>query len=797
MGKEHLEDKNEKEVSEQEINAHIHDMKGDFLKRVSFLQTPLEKIFGDKSAKKLEKIGATTLYELLRLAPRKYYKKGELTKIQDLQEGDYVTVQVKVVSVNMKNMFARKGYMLQVLVTDGTEYLTAKFFAKSQYMLHTHKNILKIGETVLFSGTVSTYNGVKQLVHPEFESIELSEDYKEEVSDLDFSKNLQEYVNKPIPIYPASNGFASWKVKSSIQTALSMVDKSSFDDLIPKILPNPNLYSYYEAIEKLHNPTEEAEYKKARYTLKYYEAFMLNMSIYLRKKSYETYRAFECKTKTDGFADRLVNNLPYELTNAQKRVVAEIQEDISKKYPMHRMVMGDVGSGKTIVALLSMLRVVDNGYQAVLLAPTEVLATQHYEGICNLLGKEVKTILDPLTDINNEVQKVDVNLYTAATPTKLKKEVLSKLATGTPGIFIGTHALLSDKVLVNNIGLVVVDEQHRFGVEQRQKLLEKSEHVPHMLSMSATPIPRTLAVTIFGDMTVSIIDEKPAGRKPIQTFLMNPNKVYVKDGQKKTWQNRLWEKAREEINAGNCIYVVVPKISDGTDERNDLQKPSKKSKTAKASGENKTSSSSLEIISIDEAYSRIKNSEHLRDVKIQTLSSKTTPSEKEEIISNFSTGQAPILISTTVVEVGVDVKNATMIVIMDAHRFGLATLHQLRGRVGRNDKQSYCMLLTDLDDTHPSYTKLEEFSKTNDGFKIAELDLSIRKEGDILGVKQSGRKSTLKFLNVIRDIDIIHKSLADIKENEDIYMSSHDNDKFDEQVEVFFSNFEENYWFKS
>lgn len=759
----------------------------DFLKKHDFLQTPLEKILGKKTSEKINKIGPTTIHELLQLSPRKYYKKGELTSFQELENGNYVTVQARIVSVNLKTMHARKGHILQVLITDGQDYLTATFFAKNPRMLYAHKTNLKIGENILFSGTVSTYNGIKQLVHPEFENIETIQTLETTNStDSQYNKNLQEYIQKPIPIYPATNGFASWKVKAAIQTVLAVTSPENFENIVPKIKENPKLYTYYEAICKMHEPQTEEEYKKAKHTLKYYEAFMLNMTLKIRKHNFKQQKSLKC-AENNRFTNKLLQRLPYELTNAQKRVIDEIKTDMKKEHPMQRMVLGDVGSGKTIVALIAMLAAVENGYQAIMLAPTEVLANQHYEGITNQLSDDLKTMLD-----SQELDdKIDINLYTAATPTATKKHVLAKLASGTPGIFIGTHALLSEKVIVNNVALVVVDEQHRFGVEQRQKLIEKSTTTPHMLSMSATPIPRSLAVTIFGDTDLSIIDEKPAGRKEIQTFLMNPNKTYIRNGIQKTWRERLWEKAREEINAGNCVYVVVPKITDSQENLNS------NNKEENLRLENTKKTSAQEIISIDQAYKQIKESQALKDIQIQTLSSKTTPAEKEEIIEKFASTQAPILISTTVVEVGVDVKNATMIVIMDAERFGLATLHQLRGRVGRNDKQSYCMLVTDLEETHPSYTKLQEFTQTNDGFKIAELDLSIRKEGDILGARQSGRKSSLKFLNVIRDISIIQESLKEIEHNEKEYLDEFDTQKFEEQVENFFKIDEENYWFKN
>ena len=685
----------------------------------TLLQTPLEKTLGKRTSTKLEKLSLKTTLDLLTLKPRKYYKKGELTPINQLQNNTYVTIQAKVISTNMKTMQSRKGYILQTTIGDGQNYLVATFFGKNPHILKLHKTNLEIGQTLLFSGTITNYNGIKQLVHPEYEKLQ----------DLQH-ENLEEYVNKPIPIYPATNGMPSWKIKSCIQTLLEITDPQAFKTPIPETtLETEKIYTYHEALQKLHNPNTDEQVQKALHSLKYHESYMINLILEMKNLKQNLQPAYACEKTDNGYMQKTLKNLPYQLTNAQKKVIEEISNDLAEEKPMNRILLGDVGSGKTIVALLAMLQAIDNNKQAILLAPTEVLAVQHYENITKLLADDLHTICDKTSD-----NKIQVHLLTSSLQTKTKKQTLIKLASGQTGIYVGTHALLSEQVIVDNLALVVIDEQHRFGVEQRQQLLEKTVIKPHLLSMSATPIPRSLAVTLFGNLNISVIDEKPQGRKPSLTYLVNPEKTFMRNNMKTTWDERLWEKVFEETQQGNCVYVVVPKIGE-----NDSQNPTS------------------ELSSISKIVEKLENMPLFENVKIQTLSSKTTPEDKEKIIENFTTGHAPILVSTTVIEVGVDVKKATMIVIMDAHRFGLATLHQLRGRVGRNDKESFCMLVTSLPEDHASYGKLEEFTKTDNGFKIAELDLQNRKEGDILGNKQSGKKTSLRFLELVKDNKLIEQ----------------------------------------
>lgn len=740
----------------------------------------LSEIFGKKVSEKLEKIGVSTVFELLNLKPRKYYKRGELTSFTSLQEGDYVTLQAKVAYATIRQMYAKKGYILQATITDGKNFLVTTFFSKNPSILKYHRTNMMNAENILICGTVSSYNSVKQIVQPEFEIID---------SD---NCNLEEYVHKPIPVYPATAGFASWKVKTSIETVLNLVDENSFKEIIPnEILRSEKIYSYYEAIKKMHDPDNEKEYENALYSLKYHEAFMLNMIFDIERKNLQQRKAYKCEKKEESLCDKLIKNLPYELTGDQKKVFTEILTDINKSIPMKRMLMADVGAGKTIVALLAMLVVVENNHQAILLAPTEVLAHQHYENMKAILGIDEEKIINKNFACEElKLENVDINILTGSMPLSAKKTVLMKLASGVPGIYIGTHALLSEHVIIENLALVVVDEQHRFGVLQRQKLLEKTTIMPHLLSLSATPIPRSLAIAIFGNTDISVIRQKPIGRKDVKTFLVDSKKFFIKDGVRKTWEERVWDKASEEIKKGGCVYVVVPKISDGKEKKHDSNCTLDVRKNNFADENYR----SKEIVSIDKACDRIKRSQSLKNVHFHKMSSNTSSEEKEKIMKDFSDHVAPILVSTTVIEVGVDVKDATMMVILDAHRFGLATLHQLRGRVGRSSKQSYCMLLINLDQEHPSYKKLQEFSSTNDGFKIAELDLKMRKEGDILGQIQSGVKTTLKFLNVIDDNNIIVKCLKDIRQNENIVNLQN---IFEENISMYLNSEQREYVFKN
>lgn len=631
---------------------------------------------------------------------------------------------------------------------------------------------IREGETMMFSGRVGIYRGEYTLTNPHYAL--LSKDAS--------GADVTDAATAPVPVYRAPVKLPTDRISGYMAQLLEKVPLKELEDPVPYTIRRarkvPSLEWTYRA---LHTPDSEDTWRAAQAQMRYREAFVLQSAL-ARLHSVRAAHLTQPRPAVEGgLADRLIQVLPYELTEGQQKVGAEIAADLSSESPMNRLLQGDVGSGKTVVALRAMLQVADAGGQSAMLAPTEVLAEQHLRSVLDILG-DMAAPEDSDADDSSEGSaegipvgsgeepcRVRVRLLTASMGTRAKRKVLQELADGTAQIVIGTHALLSDEVSFHDLGLVVVDEQHRFGVEQRDGLRGTDGALPHRLVMTATPIPRTVAMTVFGDLDVSVLDTLPAGRQKISTHV-------VPLAEKPAWASRLWRRAREEIDAGHQVYVVVPKIGEdgdsleegaaffgasslngaGTGAGNSAQGYFGQGGSASSDGK-------VQLTSVASMYSYLSTEDALVGVRIGTLHGRMDPAEKTAVMTAFERGEIDLLISTTVIEVGVNVPNATLMIIMDADRFGISGLHQLRGRVGRGGYAGTCLLVTRQEEGGVSRERLDAVASTTDGFELSRIDLAQRREGDILGAAQSGSKSTLRFLRALADADIIERAREDAR----------------------------------
>jgi ATP-dependent DNA helicase RecG len=537
-------------------------------------------------------------------------------------------------------------------------------------------------------------------------------------------------------MYPASSKMPSWKIAQCIELAIAALD--DVEDFLPETVREKMGYpTLHQALVQLHNPVDLDSAEKARERLTFDEAFLLQLLLLSRREDLKKLKATSRTPRADGILAAFDQSLPFELTPGQKSVAKEIADDMAQSYPMHRLLQGEVGSGKTVVALRAMLSVVDSGGQAALLAPTEVLAAQHLRTIEKLLG--------PLAQggmLGGAEQATQVTLITGSQSAAARKDSLALAASGSAGIIVGTHALLGEAVEFKDLGLIVVDEQHRFGVEQRDALKSKAVHPPHLLVMTATPIPRTVAMTVFGDLDVSTLRELPLGRQPITTHVIPAR-------EKPAYLERAWERIREEVSQGHQAYIVAPRISAGTSEDADLDF---------LMGE-----TTNEIASVEDLGPMLQSGP-LSGLRIAPLHGRQSADLKDATMQAFTNKDIDVLISTTVIEVGVDVPNATVMVIMDADRFGVSQLHQLRGRVGRGTSPGLCLLVTQCDPETPARQRLDAVAGTLDGFDLSRIDLEQRREGDVLGASQSGSRSHLRLLRVLRDEKMIEVARAEAAE---------------------------------
>ncbi|GAA2574228.1 ATP-dependent DNA helicase RecG [Actinomadura fulvescens] len=683
------------------------------------LDEPLRKVLGDKTAKVLASgLDLHTVGDLLHHYPRRYAHRGELTPLSSLADGEHVTVMAEVVKVQGRTLSRSPGYVLEITVTDGTGELKLSFFGRKGS--YKPEKDLSPGTRALFAGKISTYRprsgrAVRQLAHPQYKPIHARED----------ATAAQEWADEIIPIYPATKGLDIDAITKSVGMVLDQLQLP--DDPMPRLtLKRYGMIGLRDAYEGIHRPKDWEELGRARKRLKWDEAFVLQIALAQRRLAAAALPAKARPAIEGGLLDAFDARLPFDLTEGQRDVGREIAEDLSLEHPMHRLLQGDVGAGKTVVALRAMLQVVDGGGQAALLAPTEVLAQQHFRSITGMLGD-----LAHAGQLGGADNATNVALLTGSQGAKARKAALLDAASGAAGIVVGTHALLQDQVRFADLGLVVVDEQHRFGVEQRDALREKvTGGRPHVLVMTATPIPRTVAMTVFGDLETSVLGQLPAGRSEIRTHVVPPEKP--------AFLARTWERIKEEAAAGRQIYIVCPRIGEQEGDEGDA---------IEEDGERRSPLGIMEVLPKLEVL--------LTGLRLGVLHGKLHPDEKDAVMRRFTAGELDVLLATTVIEVGVDVPNATVMVIMDADRFGVSQLHQLRGRVGRGTLPGLCLLVTDAEAGSKSRERLDAVASTTDGFKLSRLDLEQRREGDVLGATQAGRSSSLRLLTLQRDEEVI------------------------------------------
>ena len=668
---------------------------------------PLDRVLGDRTAKSFAKhLGLLTVSDLLQHFPRRYSSRGELTPISEIPVGEAVTVVADIVDLKERRMKGRNGSLLEVRITDGHGFLSLSFFNQAW-----RQKELRPGARGLFAGKIGSYQGKLQLTHPDYEL------FPDEISEEDAKR----WAELPIPIYPAASAVTTWAISRALGVVLDTLGPVA-DELGEEIIQKNKLISLEQAIHQIHRPENNQQWQAAREALKFHEAFLLQATLIKRRIENEHSAATPRVPASNGLLSKFDAKLPFTLTNGQVQVGQTILEDLAKSHPMHRLLQGEVGSGKTLVALRAMLAVADSGGQSALLAPTEVLATQHFNSIQKTLGEEL-------------AKQLGLTLVTGAQPAAEKKRGLLQLISGKAHLVVGTHALISQNVEFADLGLIVIDEQHRFGVEQREALRLKGKLPPHVLTMTATPIPRTLAVTVFGDLDVSTLTELPAGRQPIVTHVVQNSQPAL--------VARTWQRIAEEVAAGRQAFVVCPRISE-VEQEEDSESPEATTETGGAA-----------VISITES---LKNLPALKDLRIEALHGKLPSEEKADVMNRFANAEIDILVATTVIEVGVDVPNATVMVVLDADRFGVSQLHQLRGRVGRGGNAGLCLLLTAAEEGSLALERVSAVAKTLDGFELSEIDLELRREGDVLGQSQSGGRSSLKLLRVLQDAKMIQSA---------------------------------------
>jgi len=684
------------------------------------LGTKLRGVLGGRTAGALERgLGLVTVGDLLRHYPRRYAERGELTAIDGLADGDHVTIVADIASVTTRRMRSKKGSILEVLVTDGNDSLVITFFNQPW-----RERELRVGQRGLFAGTVSTYRDQRQLAHPQY--VMLDDDNLEMAAG---------FAGAIIPVYRSSKSVTSWQIQTSVGLALdSVLDELPNIDPIPEsVRTEEKLSDLGTALEGIHRPQTREQIEAAHRRLAYEEAFVLQAALVERRLLAQGFRATPRTIEGSPLRAAFDAALPFSFTEGQLEVGAQISADIARDFPMQRLLQGDVGSGKTVVAVRAMLDVVASGGQAVLLAPTEVLAAQHVAGIRRLLGPLGESGTLMAAGENGEVDGTLVVLLTGSARSQQRRETLEAIASGRAGVIVGTHALLQESVEFADLGLVVIDEQHRFGVEQRAALARRAPDGthPHVLVMTATPIPRTVAMTVFGDLDVSTLSDVPDGRAAVETFIVDPVSQLGH-------MDRLWQRAGEEITAGHRVFLVCPRIDARDSQEGDPQ----------VSG-----ATTVEDM-LHEARRR------LPTARIAALHGRLPAEEKDAVMTGLAEGSLDLAVSTTVIEVGVDVPTATMMVVFDADRFGISQLHQLRGRIGRSTLPGVCLLVSAAPAGSPARERLAAIAATRDGFELAQRDVEIRREGDVLGGSQSGVRSSLRLLRVVHDADVIASARA-------------------------------------
>ncbi len=690
------------------------------------VDTPLTTLLGGKTAKALgSHLDLHTAGDLVYHFPRRYEERGAASDIRSLQVGEQVTLMARVERTTVRPMRARKGTMLEITVGDDSgATLTCTFFNQAW-----REKDLKTGRWGLFAGKVTEFRGNRQLNGPEYMLFGADASAAND--------EIEEFAGAMIPVYPAAAAVPTWVIARCVRVVLDTFQPPA-DPLPGWVRANRKLVGLGKALTEIHRPTSQEDLAKAKRRLKWDEAFAVQVTLAQRRARAALSPALARPRRADGLLAAFDKVMPFELTEGQARVGEEIAGDLGGAHPMHRLLQGEVGSGKTLVAVRAMLQAVDAGGQAALLAPTEVLATQHHRGIASLLGP-----LGRAGELDGDPHGTRLALLTGSLGAAARRRVLSEVADGSAGIVVGTHALLYEGVDFHDLGLVVVDEQHRFGVEQRDALRAKAGQPPHVLVMTATPIPRTVAMTVYGDLEVSTLSQLPRGRSPIASHV-------VPAAEKPAYLDRAWHRIREEVAAGHQAYVVCPRIGAVTSDAD--EEPPGDDESARRPP-----------LAVTEVGPLLAEGP-LAGLRIGILHGKLPPDEKDAVMRTFATGDLDVLIATTVIEVGVDVPNSTVMVILDADRFGVSQLHQLRGRVGRGSAPGLCLLVTEAVEGSAARERLDAVASTTDGFKLAELDLEQRREGDVLGASQSGRRSHLRLLSLLRDAKLIEDARAEAAE---------------------------------
>lgn len=685
------------------------------------LNRPLAEILGERTAKEFAALRIHTVGDLLTHVPRRYLSGTELSDLSTLVPGDLVAITARVANIARHESHARAGAAarpgrLEVTLTDGQGRLSATFFGKP-HLLDWWDRQLRAGEVGLFVGKVGSFRDQLQMSHPVFVMMDstgrivAASEEKQRVAELS-SHGL-------VGMYPASAKLPTWKIAECARLVLPSV--GGMDDPWPEWLrTQAQVMELSDAFAAVHQPVNLTQAAAGAARLIFDEAMATQLTMAYRRADSAQHFARPWPRRDDGLLAAFDARLPFALTDGQRAVSEQIFDGLSASHPMQRLLQGEVGSGKTVVALRAMLAVVDGGGQAALLAPTEVLASQHYQTITRLMGD-----LGAGTLLGSPDHATDVVLLTGSMSAAAKRSALLRAASGEAGIVIGTHALLADKVQFAELGLVVIDEQHRFGVEQRAALSAKANAQPHLLVLTATPIPRSVAMTIFGDLEVSTLAEIPAGRSEVST-------VVVDAGRRPAWVERAWQRVREEVDASRQVFIVAPRIGG----------------TKKGDGKG--------VVELAEELSR----GALSGLRIGVLHGQLPGETKDEVMAAFVAGAIDVLVATTVIEVGVDVPNAAMMVVWDADRFGVSQLHQLRGRIGRGAHPGVCLLMTEIPDTEPARKRLDAVAATTDGFALAELDVEQRREGDVLGAAQAGSRSSLRLLRVLDHAEVIVQARA-------------------------------------